>query len=335
VGLLKYVGRRLLLLLPTLFGVLLLVFVVSRVLIPNPARAWAGPRADEETVRKIGERYHPVHIQFWYYVTDLLRGDWGHSPSSGQPVLKMIATFFPATVELATAAMTISILVGVFLGVVSAANQNKPIDHASRIFALFGVASPPFLIALLIQLIFFYYLQLFPESGGRISIMMVPPKHITGLFVVDSLVTGNWAAFWDSLSHLIMPATALALLYFGIASRLTRASMLEAMRMDYVRMARAKGLPLRTVIYKHALRNALIPTTSVMTVMFAYMLGGSVVTEMIFSWPGVGRYAATSILNLEYPAVMGVTLVFALSVILVNLLADILYVFLDPRITLR
>ena len=337
-GLVKYVGRRLLLLVPTLFGVLLMVFVVSRVLIPNPARAWAGPRADEETVRKIGERYHlydPVHIQFWYYVTDLLRGDWGHSPSSGQPVLKMIKTFFPATVELAMAAMAISILIGVFLGVISAANQNKPIDHGSRIFALFGVASPPFLIALLIQLIFFYHLQLFPESGGRISHTVLPPKYITGLFLVDSLVTGNWTAFWNSLNHLIMPAIALALLYFGIASRLTRASMLEAMRMDYVRMARAKGLPLRTVIYKHALRNALIPTTSVMTVMFAYMLGGDVVIEMIFSWPGVGRFAAQSILNLDYPGVMGVTLVFALSVILVNLMADVIYAFLDPRIMLR
>jgi len=337
-GSVKYVARRLALLLPTLLGVLLLVFVVSRVLIPNPARAWAGPRADEATVRKIGERYHlydPVHIQFWYYLTDLARGDWGHSPSSGQPVLKMIETFFPATVELAIVAMAISILIGVFLGVISAANQNKPIDHASRVFALFGVASPPFLVALLIQLVFFYYLQLFPESGGRISLTVVPPRYITGLFLLDSLITGNWAAFWDSLNHLIMPAVALALLYFGIASRLTRASMLEAMRMDYVRMARAKGLPGRTVIYKHALRNALIPTTSVMTVMFAYMLGGSVVTETIFSWPGVGRYAAQSILNLDYPAVMGATLIFALSVILVNLMADVLYAFLDPRITLR
>jgi peptide/nickel transport system permease protein len=338
VGLVRYVARRLLLLVPTLLGVLLLVFVVSRVLIPNPARVWAGPRADETTVRMIGERYHlydPVYIQFWYYLSDLLRGDWGHSPTSGQPVLTMIKTFFPATVELSIAAMVISIFIGVFLGVVSAANQNKPIDHASRIFALFGVASPPFLIALLMQLIFFYYIPLFPDSGGRISTALSPPKYITGLFLFDSLVTGNWPVFWDALNHLIMPAVALALLYFGIASRLTRASMLEAMRMDYVRMARAKGLPRRTVIYKHVLRNALIPTTSVMTVMFAYMLGGSVVTETIFSWPGVGRYAAQSILNLEYPAVMGVSLIFALSVVLVNLLADILYVLLDPRITLR
>jgi len=337
-GLVRYVARRLLLLVPTLIGVLLLVFVVSRVLIPNPARAWAGPRADEETVRKIGERYHlydPIHIQFWYYLGDLLRGDWGHSPYSGQPVLRMIGEFFPATVELAVAAMAISILIGVFLGVVSAANQNKPIDHVSRIFALFGVASPPFLTALVIQLVFFYYLGVFPESGGRISYGVEPPEFTTGLFLFDSLITGNWRCLWDSLNHLIMPSVALALLYFGIATRLTRASMLEAMRMDYVRMARAKGLPRTTVIYRHALRNALIPTTSVMTVMFAYMLGGDVVIEMIFSWPGVGRFAAQSILNLDYPGVMGVTLVFALSVILVNLMADVIYAFLDPRIMLR
>jgi peptide/nickel transport system permease protein len=315
-----------------------MVFVVSRVLIPNPARAWAGPRAGEAIVRQIGERYHlydPIHVQFWYYLRDLLRGDWGHSPYSGQPILRMIMDFFPATIELAIAAMAISILIGVLLGVVSATNQNKPIDHVSRIFALFGVASPPFLSALLIQLILFYHLGIFPESGARISHWIAPPEHLTGLFLVDSLITGNWIAFWDSLQHLIMPAVALALLYFGIATRLTRASMLETMRMDYVRMAQAKGLPRRTVIYKHALRNALIPTTSVMAVMFAYMLGGDIVVEMIFSWPGVGRFAAQSILNLDYPGVMGVTLIFALSVILVNMLADILYAFLDPRIVLR
>ena len=148
------------------------------------------------------------------------------------------------------------------------------------------------------------------------------------------MITGSWQVFWDALQHIAMPAVALALLYFGIATRLIRGSMLEVMRMDYVRMARAKGLSRRMVIYKHALRNALMPTTSVMAVMFAYMLGGDIVIELIFSWPGVGRYAAYSILNLDFPAVMGITLIFALCVILVNLFADVIYALLDPRITL-
>ena len=304
-------------------------------LIPNPARAWAGPRASEATVRHVGELYHlydPIYLQFWYYLRDLARGDWGLSPSSRQPVLRMIQAFFPATLELAIAAMAIAIVLGVLLGVVSATNQNKPVDHASRILALFGVASPPFLLAIAIQFVFFYTLGVFPESGGRVTAGIVPP-HVTGLLLLDSLITGNLSVFWNALQHIALPAVALALLYFGIAARLTRASMLEVMKMDYIRMARAKGLRRRTVVYKHALRNALMPTTSVMSVMFAYMLGGDVVVELIYSWPGVGRYAALSILSLDFPGVMGVTLVFALCVTAVNLIADVAYGFLDPRIT--
>ena len=334
----KFAIRRALSSIATLFGALLLVFVISRVLIPNPARAWAGPRADEATVRRIGETYHlydPVYTQFYFYLRDLAQGNLGTSPNTGQPVLSNIEAFFPATIELALVSMALAILIGVILGVVSASHQDRPTDHGIRVFALFGVASPPFLAALLIQLVFFFWLGIFPDSGGRISALVAPPTHITGLYLVDSVITGNATAFLSSLQHIIMPAVAQALLYFGIATRLTRASMLEVIRMDYVRMARSKGLSRKAVMYKHALRNALIPTTTVMAIMFAYMLGGSVVIESIFQWPGVGRYAAQSILALDYPAVMGVTLVFALCVIVVNFVADLFQAFLDPRVQLK
>jgi len=322
---------------PILFGVLLLTFVVSHVVTPYPARAWAGPRASESTVQTIANRYHlndPLPIQFYYYLSDLFRGDWGVSPSTGQPVLANILAFFPATIELTIVAFLLSVAVGIPLGVVSAVHRDQPVDHLLRLVSLSGIASPPFLVALLMQLILFYYLRIFPESGGRISPLISPPTHITGLFLVDSLLTGNLPAFVSSLQHILMPALALALVTFGLATRLTRASMLEVLRTDYVRTARAKGLNNRTVIYKHALRNALISTTTIMSSAFAFLLGGTVVIETIFSWPGIGRYAAQAVLNLDFPAIMGTTLVFALGVVLCNLVADTLYALLDPRIKL-
>src|SRR5208282_806171 len=259
-GFARFILRRLLLMIPILFGVLLLTFVVSHVVTPYPARAWAGPRASESTVQTIANRYHlndPLPIQFYYYLSDLFRGDWGVSPSTGQPVLANILAFFPATIELTIVAFLLSVAVGIPLGVVSAVHRDQPVDHLLRLVSLSGIASPPFLVALLMQLILFYYLRIFPESGGRISPLISPPTHITGLFLVDSLLTGNLPAFVSSLQHILMPALALALVTFGLATRLTRASMLEVLRTDYVRTARAKGLNNRTVIYKHALRNAL------------------------------------------------------------------------------
>jgi peptide/nickel transport system permease protein len=337
-GLGKYVGRRLLTVIPVLIGVLVIVFLLSRVAVPNPARVWAGPRADEKTVRAIGERYHlydPLYIQFFYYLIDLARGDWGNSPTTGQPVLKMILAYFPATLELSIAAMLIALALGIPIGVIGAVKQGTATDNWARLFSLVGVATPPFLIALVVQLVFFYYLGAFPDSGGRISTFLDAPQNVTGFFILDSLISGNWPALWSSLQHILMPAFSLAFIYFGIGARLTRASMLEILSTDYVRTAYGKGLGEWTVIYKHALRNAMIPVISVMTVMFAYMLGGSIVVESIFSWPGVGRYAAASAMGIDLFAVMGTTLVFALCVVVVNLIADILYTFVDPRIRLE
>jgi peptide/nickel transport system permease protein len=317
---------------------MVITFLVSRVMVPDPARAWAGSRASPDTIAALTVRFHlhdPIYVQFYYYLSDLLHGDWGVSPSSGQPVLYSILIYLPATVELTIAALFLIVVIGIPLGVVAATHRNKAVDHLARITALSGVASPPFLAALLLQFVFFYYLRVFPDSGGRISVFVQSPPSITGLLTVDSLITGNMTAFVSALQHLVMPAFALAFLTLGLMSRLVRASMLETLASDYVRTAKAKGLKKRIVTYKHALKNALIQPITALSVYVAYLLGGSVVIELIFSWPGIGRYAAQAALDFDLPAVMGTTLAFTIGVIFANLVADVLYAVLDPRISLR
>jgi peptide/nickel transport system permease protein len=337
-GLLIFVAKRIVFLVIVLFGCSLITFTVSRVAVPNPTRAWAGPRASQATIDALIAKFHlhdPVYVQYYYYVSDLLHGDWGFDPGTGQPVLGSILLFLPATIQLTIAALLIVVAVGIPLGVVAATHKNKVEDHLARLTALTGIATPPFLIALILQLVFFYYLHVFPDSGGTISPFIQAPPRVTGFLIVDCILAGNVGALMSALQHIIMPAVALGFLNLGLMSRLTRASMLESLASDYVRTAKAKGLKKMLVIYKHALRNALIQPITVLSVYVAYMLGGSVVIESIFDWPGVGYYAATAILNFDLPAVMGVTLIFALGVVVVNFAADVLYALLDPRIRLR
>jgi peptide/nickel transport system permease protein len=336
-GLVEFVVKRILSTVGILLGVVALLFLVFRVVIPDPARVWAGPRASQQTLEALIVRFHldsPLYMQFYYYLNDLLHGDWGVSPVSGQPVYQSIVQYFPATAELTLAALIITIALGMPLGVIAATNRNKAADHVARVTSLTGVASPPFLLALILQFVFVFYLRTFPDSGGRISVFVTAPRQITGFFTIDSLITGNWSAFVSSLQHLVLPAFALAFLTLGLMSRLMRASLLEALASDYVRTAKAKGLRRYIVTYKHALRNALAQPVTGLAVYVAYLLGGSVVVENIFSWPGIGRYAAQAALNFDFPAIMGTTIVFAVCVVAMNLVADILLCVIDPRIRL-
>lgn len=317
-----------------MIGVTLITFLISRVIVPDPARTWAGFRATPSAVAALAARYHlnsPLYIQYFYYLAGIVTGNWGISPTTGRPVLSDIALYFPATVELALAAIVITAVVGIPLGVLSATHHNKKADHGIRFFYLAGFSSPPFFVALVMILVFGYIFNIFPTQG-ELSNTLTPPAHITGMYIVDSLLTRNWVDLADSVWHIILPATALALTVFGVVTRITRSSMLEVLQKDFVRASYAKGLDRRSVIYKHALRNALIPTATILGLLLGVLLSGAIVIESIFLWPGIGYYALQAISTLDFPAIMGVTVLFTFGVVLANLIADVMYVFLDPRV---
>jgi len=331
-----YIAKRILLLVPVFLGVTFISFVVSFVITPDVTRVWTGGRPSAAARDALVARYHlkePVWVQYCYYLVNFLSGNWGIVPSTGRSVLGDIQLFFPATVELALAAIVAVLLIGISLGILAAIYHDRKADHSIRLFYLAGYSSPPFLVALVVLLVFGYTLRIFP-TNGRLDSSLIPPYHLTGLYVLDSLITGNWPVLQNALWHLVLPATALALTYFGVVTRVTRASMLEVFDKDFIKASYAKGLPRRTVIYKHALRNAMIPITTISGLMLGSLLGGTVVIENIFQWPGIGYYAVQSILSYNFPSVFGVTALFTIAVVVSNLIADVLYAFLDPRITI-
>ena len=274
----------------------------------------------------------PLWQQYLIYIRNLLHGDLGQSFRTHRPVLSDLLTYFPATIELAFIAILMSIGVGVFGGMIAAANKDTIIDHAFRLFALSGVAMPAFWMGLLLLLFFHSRLSLFP-GYGRIGMFVSPPKNVTGLFLLDSIITGNWIAFRDCLHHIVLPALTLS--YGSLASimRVTRSSVLEALAQDYIRVARSKGLSNKRVLLKHALKNALISPLTLIGMYFGWMLSGSVMVEAIFGWPGIGQYALNAILFLDYNAIMGVTLLFVIIYVILNFVVDLVYAILDPRIT--
>jgi peptide/nickel transport system permease protein len=333
-GYASYIIRRLLLTIPVIVGVTFITFFISRVIVPNPARAWAGVKASTSAVAALAARYHlsaPIYVQYYFYMEGILTGNWGLSATTGRPVLTDVSNYFPATLELTLTAIFFIIVGGILFGVLAALHHDKNEDHAIRLAYLSGFSSPPFLVALAMLLVFSYILNIFPTSG-QLSSSLTPPSRITGMYIVDSMLTRNWVDLRDSVLHIILPASALALTYFGIVTRVTRSSMLEIMQRDFVKAAYAKGLSRRVVIIKHALRNALIPTTTILGLLLGGLLSGTIVIETIFSWPGIGYYATQSIVNEDFPSIMAVTLLFTVSVVFANLVADLLYAKLDPRI---
>jgi ABC-type dipeptide/oligopeptide/nickel transport system permease component len=327
-----YILRRLAMLVPVLLGVLVLIFVIAYVIPADPARAWAGQRAREEQVEALRERYHlndPIYMQMYYYLSNvILHFDLGVSPTTGRPVRDDLRAFFPATFELAFCAFILAIAMGIPLGVVSALRRNRPTDHFSRVVALTGVSTPLFWSALLLQFVFYFKLGWLPAMGRS----TVDITRYTGFILLDSLLNWNWSALGDAALHMLLPAFTLAFYSMGYLVRITRGSMLEVLEAEYVTTAKAKGLPRKIVIYRHALKNAIIPPLTVLGVNFGWLLGGTVLLETIFAWPGMGRYAAGSIVMVDLPAVVGYTLVVALVMLLSNLVVDILYSVIDPRV---
>lgn len=331
---LKFVGKRLLLMIPILIGISILTFAISNTIPGDPARLILGPKATPEGLEALREDMglnDPLYVQYGRYMGGIFQGDLGQSTYSQKPVSADLIRYSPATFELTLFAMVITVLIGIPLGIISASKKDKIADQITRIFALIGVAMPAFWLGLLLLLLFYLKLGVFPGSG-RLDSGMSPPTYITGMYTVDSLLTGNWPVFKAAVMHLVLPGVTLAAITIGMITRMTRSSMLEVLKSDYIRTAHAKGAPENRVLYGHALRNGVMPVITLLGMAFGHALGGSVLVESVFSWPGLGRYAVNAITYLDFPAVMGVTLLIAILFILVNLIVDTLYFFIDPRL---
>jgi peptide/nickel transport system permease protein len=334
-GLSTYVLRRFVLLIPVIVGIATLTFIITRLIPANPIIAFLGEFARPAQVLALEQKWgldKPLYEQYLRYMYGLFNGDLGISIHTQRPVLADLRDFFPATIELSTAALLFSIALGLPLGILSAIRRNKATDHAARVFALSGVSMPVFWLGLL--LLFVVYYKLGGPGFGRIDPSISPPTRITGLFVVDSILTSNWQALGSSLIHLILPAFVLGYATTAVISRMVRASMLEVLSQDYIRSARAHGLSERVVIYKHALRNAMIPVTTIIGLSYGSLLSGAVLTETIFAWPGIGRYLVNSIYALDFPSITGTSILIAMVYVGVNLIVDVAYAYLDPRIRL-
>lgn len=330
----RYVARRLIGIVGVLIGVSIITFSISHLVPGDPAVVALGDRARDEQIQAFRVKYgldRPVPEQFVIYIKGLLTGDLGLSIRTRRPVAQDLSQYFPATMELSITALLISVVLGIPAGIWSAVYRNRLPDTLVRIFALIGGSLPIFWLGLLAIGLFYSQLGWLP-SGGRIDNFVQPPQQITGMFTVDSLLTGNMPAFSSSLQHLILPAFVLGYFSTAVIARMMRSSMLEILNQDYLRTARAKGLKERVVILRHGFRNALIPTLTIIGITFGSLLSGAVLTETIFSWPGLGGYATQSAIGLDFPAVMGVTLLAAIIYPVANLFVDLSYAWLDPRV---
>lgn len=325
--------RRLLLLVPILFGVTVIVFGAVRLIPGDPAQVMLGERASPEAIARVRHELgldKPLPVQFGVTVSRMAQGDLGRSIVTGAPVTQEISQRFPATVELGLAALVIALAVGIPLGILAAARKNSWIDVLSTSGALVGVSMPIFWLGLVLMLLFSAQLRVLPLSGRLDLALDLAP--ITGLHLVDAVLRGDVAVFRSAVLHLILPALTLATVPMAIIARMTRAAMLEVLGADYVRTARAKGLGERAVVWGHALKNAAIPIVTVAGLQLGYLLSGAVITETIFSWPGIGSLAVQSIFSRDFPILQGCVLIFATCFVLVNLATDLLYTRMDPRL---
>lgn len=330
---LNYIGRRLLQLIPVLLGMTFIVFLIIRAIPGDPAQVILGQQATEAAVQALRESLgldNPWYVQYVHYLGDLLRGDLGTSMRTREAISSEIWPYLAATIELAFCAMVLAIIIGVNAGIISAWFQNSWFDYTAMVLALIGVSMPIFWLGLMFQWGFSIQLDWLPTSGREDARNPVEP--ITHLDLIDTLVQGRFDQFVEVLKHLILPALALATIPMAIIARMTRSSMLEVMRSDYIRTARAKGQKTFLVVYKHALKNAIIPVLTVIGLQTGLLLGGAILTETIFSWPGVGRYIYDAIGFRDYPVIQAGILIIAFLFILINLIVDILYSFVDKRI---
>ena len=314
----------------------LVVFLITNTVPGDPVLAQLGDQAasDPAFVAQWRHDYgldRPLWERYFIFLKGLSQGDLGRSIHSQRPVLDDIEEYTPATLELATVAFILTLIVGIPLGILAAVKRDTWIDHVARVVSLLGVSSPTFWLAFILLAVFYGYFQIAP-GPGRLDPIALPPPTVTGFYLIDSALAGDWETFQDAAAHLVLPSIVLAAATIGLITRTTRASMLEAIRQDYVRMSRAKGLRERSVILGHVLPNALVPVVTLGGLAYANLLTGAVLTETVFAWPGLGRYTFLSAAALDFPAIMAITLIVAVTYLLVNLITDVSYAVLDPRV---
>jgi len=335
---LQTIGRRLLTVIPTLIGVIVVTFLLTRVLPGDPAVYFAGPAATPQSIEEIRKKLgfdRPLPEQFVYYVSDLAKGNLGNSLSTGQSVVEEIATRLPASAELTLFGLFVAMVIAVPLGILAAVKQGSIIDHACRVIATLGVSLPVFFTGLLLVYVFYFLLGWAPAPIGRLDIFYSTPDRVTGFYLIDSLLAGDVETFRAALAQLILPVVTLAIFSIAPIARMTRAAMLSALSSEFVRTARASGLSPYRVVITYAFRNAMLPVITTFGMVFSFLLGANVLVEKVFAWPGIGSYAVEALIASDYAPVQGFVLTMAILYVMLNLAIDLLYGVIDPRVRLE
>jgi dipeptide transport system permease protein len=335
---LKMVSKRLLVAVPSLIGVVIVTFLLTRALPGDPAAYFAGPAATKEAIEQIRVTLgldKPLYVQFARYVQDLARGDLGSSLTTGQPVATEIKTRLPASAELTLLGLILSMTIAVPLGIFAATKPNSLLDHACRVVATAGVSLPVFFTGLILVYVFYYLLGWAPPPLGRLDIFYSAPPHVTGFYLIDSAIAGDGEVFMASLKQLILPALTLGIFSLAPIARMTRASMLAVLSSDFVRTARASGLTPFTVVVTYAFRNAMLPVVTTLGMVFSFLLGANVLVEKVFAWPGIGSFAIEALIASDFAPLQGFVLTMAVMYVALNLIIDILYGVIDPRVRIE
>lgn len=322
---------------PVVMGVVVISFVLTRALPGDPAAYFAGPAANAESIEQIRIALgldKSLIQQFFLYVGDLARGDLGTAISTGQPVITDLAARLPASLELTLVALMLSCGVGIPLGVLAATRAGTWVDHLCRVLVTAGVSMPTFFTGIVLIYVFYYLIGIAPSPIGRLDFIYIAPPHVTGFYLIDAAIAGDWNTWFGALRQLILPAATLALFTLAPIARMTRAAMLSALSADFIRTARAAGLSGRKVLYGYAFRNAMLPVITTLGMVFSFTLGANVLVEKVFAWPGIGSYAVEALVVSDYAAVQGFVLAMALLFVLLNLIIDVTYALIDPRIGL-
>ncbi|KAJ56341.1 peptide ABC transporter permease [Actibacterium mucosum KCTC 23349] len=331
----RLIIARLIQAIPVVIGVVVITFILTRALPGDPAVYFAGDAADEASIQQVRETLgldKPLPHQFLQYVRDLVRGDWGNSLSTGQPVLADLARRLPASLELTLLALLLSCAIAIPLGVMAATSPGSWKDHLCRVLVTAGVSLPTFFTGILLVYVFYYLLDIVPSPLGRLDFIYIEPDSITGFYLIDGALTGDWETFRGAAKQLVLPATTMAIFTLAPIARMTRASMLTALSSDFIRTARAAGLARRKILMGYALRNALLPVVTTLGMVFSFALGANVLVEKVFAWPGIGSYAVDALVASDYAAVQGFVLAMALLFVALNLIIDLVYALIDPRI---